>query len=196
MNTDQHAKPANPVDRRTTGLNSRVILYGVIILLIGGAGYLLYRNWQLTRQVTAERNTLYTTAQNNQLASDRQQLMFGMKTFAWAVGNALGQGKESEINAYFNALVKDRGVKEMLLVDPTGNVKISTNKKNQGIPFADRFPANLLQQEDVYFNKQEAYQLSAPVMAPGKRLGTLVMIYTPTPVLPDLTTDNQQPVNP
>jgi hypothetical protein len=186
MNTDQKA---NPVDRITTGLNSRVILYGIIILLTVGAGYLLYRNWQLARQVTAERDTLYIKAQNNQLDSDRQQLMFGMKTLAWAVGYALAQNKEGEINAYFNTLVRDRGVKEMLLVDPSGTVRISTNKKNQGIPFANRFPANLLQQDEVYFTNQEFYQLSAPVMAPDKRLGTLVMIYTPAPILPDLSTD-------
>ncbi len=59
------------------------------------------------------------------------------------------------------------------------------------INFAERFPAYLLQQPDVYFNGQRPYELSTPVSSPNKRLGTLVMFYTPTPVLPDSMAANQ-----
>lgn len=127
------------------------------------------------------------TVRQNQLANDRQQLTFGMKAFVWAVRNALLQNKPGEINEYVNTLVKDRGVKEVLLVDPAGKVTISTNKKNQGVVFSDRFPAYLLQQQAVYFNDKRPYELSAPVTAPNRRLGTLVMFYTPAPLLPDST---------
>ncbi len=106
------------------------------------------------------------------------------RDFDRAVRNAMRQNKPGEINEYVNTLVKDRGVKEVLLVDSTGKVIISTNKKNQGSLFAGRLPAYLLQQQDVYFSAKTPYQLSAPVTAPDRRLGTLVMFYTPAPILP------------
>ena len=184
MNTDQETKPAPPATRVNPKLNLTVTLYGIIILLVAGAGYLLFRNWQINKEFEQQQNQLRTVVQQNQLVTDRQQLTFGMKTFAWAVRNAIIQNKPGEVNEYFNKLVKDQGIKEMLLVDPTGKVTISTNKKNQGIPFSDRFPAYLLDQEDVYFNDKNPYELSAPVTAPNERLGTLVMFYTPASILP------------
>jgi hypothetical protein len=163
------------------------LLYGFIGLLVLGAGYLLYRSWQLQKQFAQEQTALQQSIQRNQLVSDQQQLTFGMKTFVWAVRNALLQDKPGEINEYFNTLVKDRGVKEMLLVDPGGKVTLSTNRKNQGIAFASRFPAYLLNQQDISFSNKRPYELSAPIMAPNRRLGTLVMFYTPAPMLPDST---------
>ncbi|AKD54051.1 hypothetical protein [Spirosoma radiotolerans] len=165
-------------------LEPKNVLYIAITLLGMGCAYLLYRNWALKNEFTHERNTIRITAQNNQLLANQQQLMFGMKTFVWAVRNAMLQNKPGEINEYFNTLVQNKGVQEMLLVDPAGRVTLSTNKKNQGIVFASRFPGYLLQQEDVYFNNKAVYELSAPVTAPNKRLGTLVLFYKPTPVLP------------
>ncbi|ADB40198.1 hypothetical protein [Spirosoma linguale] len=165
-------------------LDPKNVLYIAIILLGIGCSYLLYRNWQLKAQFAHERESMRVTARNNQLSANQQQLTFSMKTFVWAVRNALLQNKPGEINEYFNTLVQNKGVQEMLLVDPSGKVTISTNKKNQGISFASRFPAYLLQKDDIYFNDKAVYELSAPVTAPNKRLGTLVMFYKPMPVLP------------
>lgn len=167
-----------------SGARLMLVLYGVITLLVLGVGYLLYRNTELVNEFGHERGTLRATVKTNQLANDQQQLTFGMKTFVWAVRNAMIQNKPGEINEYFNTLVKDRGVQEMLLVDPAGKVTISTNKKNQGIAFTSRFPAYLLKQQGIYFNDKKTYELSAPVMSTNKRLGTLVMFYKSSPILP------------
>ncbi len=170
-------------------LDPKNVLYIVIILLGIGCAYLLYTNWQLKNEFGNERNAMRVTAHNNQLSANQQQLNFGMKAFAWAVRNALLQDKSGEINEYFNTLVQNKGIQEVLLVDPAGRVTLSTNKKNQGIVFASRFPDYLLQKEDIYFNNNVVYELSAPIMAPNKRLGTLVLFYKPTPVLPAPATD-------
>ena len=161
------------------------VFYGVIAALVLLAGYLIYRNYAQSKAFDDERTRVRAAVRQNQLANDRQQLTFGMKTFTWAVRNAMIQNKPGEINEYFNTLVKDRGIKEMLLVDEAGTVLISTNKKNQGISFASRFPDELLRQADVYFADKRPYELSAPITAPNKRLGTLIMFYTPAPILPD-----------
>lgn len=186
MATDHYtAQPTGTSNSKLT-----IILYSVVALLILVVGYLLYQNVQNNREFSEERSEMRTMVQKKQLAIDQQQLTFGMKTFVWAVRNALLQNKPGEINEYFNSLVRDRGVKEMLLVDPAGKVTISTNKKNQGIVFASRFPEYLLQQQGVYVNSKTPYELSAPVMSTNQRLGTLVMFYTPTPIFPDSLTMN------
>ena len=168
MATDTHT--THPTTSPKPVLNPNVMLYGIIIFLLVGAGYLLYRNGQSTQRMEQQRTALLQTVRQNQLTNDRQQLTFGMKTFVWAVRNALLQNKAGEINEYFNTLVKDRGIKEMLLVDAAGKVTLSTSRKNQGIRFAERFPAYLLQQPDVYFNGKRPYELSAPVNSPNRRL--------------------------
>lgn len=183
MATNTHPQHTTQTQSLTSRLS--IILYVVIALLVFALGYTLYRNIQLTNEAEEQRSRLRSTVQENQLANDRQQLSFGMKTFVWAVRNALLQNKPGEINEYFNTLVKDRGIQEMLLVDTAGKVTISTNKKNQGIAFSSRFPAYLLEQQAVYFNNKRPYELSAPVASPNKRLGTLVMFYRPAPILPD-----------
>ncbi|MFD2936189.1 hypothetical protein [Spirosoma flavum] len=186
MATDQRThQPTFP-----SGSNTLYILYGVIILLVLGVGYLLYKNIASNKEFEQERSQLRETIRKNQLTNDQQQLQFGMKTFVWAVRNALLHNKPGEINEYFNTLIKDRGIKEMLLVDPAGQVTISTNKKNQGIAFASRFPAYLLQQQDIYFKENVLYELSAPVTSPNKRLGTLIMFYKSAPILPDSSVAN------
>ena len=183
MATDTHTH----TNQETTAPASRLplILYGIIALLVLGIGYLLYRNVKLNQEAVHQQYQWQTMVRENQLTSDRQQLQFGMKTFGWAIRNAMLQNKPGEINEYFNTLVKDRGVQEVLLVDPAGKVTISTNKKNQGIAFTSRYPAYLLQQQAVYFNNKQPYELSAPVNGPNSRLGTLVMFYKPFSMLPD-----------
>ena len=188
MTTQQPA--TEPTMTTKLSLDPRSVLYVVIILLGIGCAYLFYRNWTLKKEFAHERNTIRLTAQNNQLLANQQQLTFGMKTFVWAVRNAMLQNKPGEINEYFNTLVQNKGVQEMLLVDPAGKVTLSTNKKNQGVVFASRFPAYLLQQEDIYFNNKAVYELSAPILSPNKRLGTLVLFYKPTPVLRAPTSQN------
>lgn len=183
MNPQKHPSSSTRTLPKTTS-NVHWLLYGVIAVLVVVVGYLFYRDTQLSRAFDRERTQVRQTVAQNHLTNDRQQLMFGMKAFVWAVRNAMLQNKPGEINEYVNTLVKDRGVKEVLLVDPTGKVTISTNKKNQGVQFADRYPSYLLQQQGVYFNEKKPYELSAPVMAPNRRLGTLVMFYTPAPILP------------
>ena len=63
------------------------ILYGVIVLLLVGGAYLLYKNAQLNKGFVQERSEMQAMVRKNQLQNDRQQLTFGMKTFAWAVRN-------------------------------------------------------------------------------------------------------------
>ena len=172
--------PTHPVREHLQRHAGPYLLAGVLLL---ACLYLGYRTYQLDREAERRTQALREEVRANQLANDRHQLSLAMKTFVWAVRNALLQNKPGEINEYFNTLVQARGVREVLLVDPSGKVTLSTNKKNEGVPF--RYPAYLLGQDDVFFAEKQPYELSAPVTGPNQRLGTLVLLYAPTPVLPD-----------
>jgi len=158
------------------------LLAGVCLLALL---YVVFRNYQLEQQHEKQTQAMRWRVRTNQLSNDRSQLMFGMTTFGWAVGKSLTQRKNDEVNEYFNKLVKTKGVQEVLLVNPAGNVLLSTNKKNQGIRFSSLYPAYLLQQNDTYFNSKVPYELSTPVVTSADRLGTLVMFFSPTSVIPD-----------
>ncbi len=83
MAADTHT--THPTTLPKPVLDPNVMLYGIIIFLLAGAGYLLYRNGQSTQRMEQQRTALLQTVRQNQLTNDRQQLTFGMKTFVWAV---------------------------------------------------------------------------------------------------------------
>ncbi|MGF7218663.1 hypothetical protein GGR92_004842 [Spirosoma lacussanchae] len=161
------------------------LLAGVCLLALL---YMVFRNYQLKQLYEKQTQAMRWRVRTNQLSNDRSQLMFGMTTFGWAVGKSLTQNKNDEVNEYFNKLVKTKGVQEVLLVNPAGNVLLSTNKKNQGIRFSSLYPAYLLEQNDTYFNSKVPYELSTPVVTSANRLGTLVMFFSPASIMPDSLT--------
>ena len=106
--------------------------YTLAALLVFVLIYTLIRQNQYERQAEATQQATRTAVRQFVTARDRQQLDLTTRTLAWAVSNALLREKSDEINNRFNALVQVRGVRELLLIDPTGRVTLSTNKKNQG----------------------------------------------------------------
>lgn len=138
----------------------------------------LFRNSQRERAAETRQQTLREEARQFVGTRDQQQLALTTRALAWAVSNALLREKSDEINNRFNALVREKGVRELLLVDPAGTVTLSTNKKNQGTAFTGRYPAALLGQPDLQVSVRNGqYELSAPVMSLEKRLGTVVLVY-------------------
>jgi hypothetical protein len=138
----------------------------------------LVRNGQQRRQAEADRQTYRAEVRQRMVARDRQQLRLTAQALAWAVSNALIREQTDDINSRFNALIRERGLKELLLVDPAGTVTVSTNKKSEGAPFAARYPAELLQTNELLLTERNnQYEVAAPVQSLERRLGTLVLVY-------------------
>jgi hypothetical protein len=96
----------------------------------------------------------------------------------WAVGKNMMRGNFDEINEYMERLVQEKGFKEILLVDTTGTIVLSTDKKVQGQKFGNYYPVEFLQANDVVIISDSVnIRAVAPVMGLNSRLGTLVITY-------------------
>ncbi|MCF8246037.1 MAG: hypothetical protein K9J37_04380 [Saprospiraceae bacterium] len=108
----------------------------------------------------------------------KEQLTLLQKTFVWAVRSALIRDNLDEVNQYFNELIKEKDVKEIVLAGREGNILVSTNKKHEGKPFKDFYPEVMLQGSDVFFQQDSSfYQVSAPVLSLNTKMGTLFVLY-------------------
>ncbi|GAA4400639.1 hypothetical protein GCM10023187_14040 [Nibrella viscosa] len=185
---ENHAHHSSSGSNRNSAPNwLPYVLAGVLLL---GLLYMIYRNWQLNKQWDDERKAMAQQVRTGQVENDRHTLTLMLKSLAWAMQNVMTRNpsstyNQSDINQYFNSLIQEKGVRELLLVGPNGSVILSTNKKNQNVPVTDRYPATLIQQPDAYFqNAGDTYRLSVPIMSLDNRLGTVIMIYKPVNLMP------------
>lgn len=108
------------------------------------------------------------------LNTSKRQLPLVMKPLVWAVRSALIRKNDDEIAQYFYELVQEEAIKEVILADIDGQIKVSTNKKNENQPFKAVYPVANLNVNKVSFTyNKEAYQIIAPILSLDQKLGTL-----------------------
>lgn len=114
--------------------------------------------------------------------SDEFHLLLG-STIAWTVQNALTRKKTDEIEDYFRDLLKNDRVQAVLLADSNGNVIASTDPALKGTEFGRRYPAALLGSIMVSIDRAEdgLKRLVIPIQHFGMRLGTAMLVYSPSP---------------
>ena len=148
--------------------------------------YLLVSNLLNNRRHEADLQNLQENAELIVRLNAQKQLSLMVKTFVWAVRSAQIRDNLDEVDQYFNELVKEPNIKEIVLADNKSQIIVATNKKHEGKAFGDLFPAQVLQQNDISFTQQDSvYQVSAPVMALNNKLGTLFILYD----APDIKTE-------
>jgi hypothetical protein len=160
--------------------------YLVFILIIVSAGIYL---WGYIRVKSFERRMKERETEILQ----KTQIIVNEKTkdflkitalpLVWAVRKDMMRGNYEQINDYMERLVQEKGFKEILLVDPRGIIGLATDKKLQGQKFADYYPAEILEVDDVrVFGDSDIIRVAAPVMGINAKLGVLVFTYTPEKV--------------
>jgi C4-dicarboxylate-specific signal transduction histidine kinase len=165
-------------NRISEGFKANKWAYIIAGLLIVCCLYLLISKFLDSRR---HEQTIHNMQEQSELIvrmNAQKQLTLMVKTFVWAVRSAQIRDNIDEVNQYFNELVKEPNIKEIVLADNKGTVLAATNKKHEGKAFGDLFPAALLRQNDVFFTQQDSvYQVAAPVMALNNKLGTLLILY-------------------
>lgn len=156
--------------------------YVFILLLFILCGYLFISKMLAAkehRQQLQQTKDKYEQELNTALLINAErQLTLMMKTFVWAVRSSMLRNNLDEVDQYFNQLIQEKKITDIVLVDSQGSILVATNKKYEGQPFANYYPSTVLMQDDVHFSQEgNKYYISAPVMSLNTRLGTLLVVY-------------------
>ena len=97
----------------------------VIASLAGGIFWTRYQGEQKQQELIARADIRYIDIQ-------RQDLRLFALPLAWSVRKELMRFNYDQIDEYFNELIKRKGFAMVMLVDPSGIIKVSTDRKLLG----------------------------------------------------------------
>ncbi|MEZ4905916.1 MAG: hypothetical protein R2822_31200 [Spirosomataceae bacterium] len=123
-----------------------------------------------------------TNQATEQITQHNQQMLKAFaKPLVWTVRAELLRGNVEEINIFTNDLVKVQELQMMNLVDNNGTIISSTNKNYESKPAADIYPPQLMVSDSITIlpKSDKVWIVAAPVMSYDKRIGTLLLDYTP-----------------
>ena len=131
-----------------------------------------------TKTFNTEKSVILEKAQKSLTDNSAEHLRLMMKTFVWAVRGELIRGNQEQVDQYFSQLVKTDKIEEIVLVDKTGKIILSTNKKKEGSKLGTEYPSDILAVEETIIMTKDSIQIAAaPVMSIDSRLGTLILSY-------------------
>lgn len=160
------------------------LFYTILVLALGFSGYFwiskdLALN-KMTQALDTERALLHQQAEQTVRRNAGQQLELMMKTFVWAVRSEMIRGNIEQTGQYFNQLVQDELVQEVILVNPEGVILLSSKQEEEGQKLkADYAPLLNEINEVTVLNSAEKEVIAAPVMSIDSRIGTLVVLVAP-----------------
>jgi len=124
-------------------------------------------------------------ATENIINAHKEKLEIVCEVFSWSVTTELTHKQTSTIDNYMVELVKIPEFQELALINSTGKILLSTDKKYEGEAFSEMFPA------DMYFNKgnNKAKEMNDGILFTSKEIvvnkklyGYLIITYKPTMV--------------
>jgi len=149
---------------------SLLLLLGIIIAVVWG---IIGKN-RLEKAHKAEIeqiNTQYNKAMDS-IVNEKAKMI--TSTFALAVRSELIDENKDQVNQYFLQMIKNRQIAKIMLVNQnTGEIEMSTNKKDIGLIFKN---GNLLRTKDVISeNKADVVTTATPIMGLNKQLAVLIV---------------------
>lgn len=180
--------PAAAVKKKK--LNGRQIFMIVLIVLVILLPFSVY--WFMDLQ-TEKINVRHQVAMDSLKArtskiiqeKDRINLQTVARVFSWAVRAELMRNNMEQLNQIMVELVKTQGYRQVVLLSETGAVVLSTDKKYEGREYTANFYSQIAGSDQVQLNVMKTGDLlvSAPVYGFDKRLGSVVISYTPEKIL-------------
>lgn len=174
------------------------VFYALILVSLSFSAYLwMSKNAALKRQAKAfalEKNVIIEQVQQALDFNDQKHLEMMMKTFVWAVRGEMTRDNLEQVDQYFKQLVKVENIKEITLVDKTGMILISSNKKNEGNQLAQEYTETILKMEEITIMGDGDKKIAAaPVMSLDSRMGSLLIIYQPEALALSSTVEQPTP---
>ncbi|TLU51586.1 MAG: hypothetical protein FDX12_05530 [Chlorobium sp.] len=145
----------------------------LIASLAGSIFIMRYLQEQKRQQFAAKIATQYVEIQ-------QQDIRLFSLALAWSVRKELMRFNYDQVDEYFNELIKRKGFVVIMLVDPSGNIRLSTDRKLQGGSFSRFYPGiNLGTSELESYPLQKGKSMFVvPVMGLNDKLGTISFIYS------------------
>ncbi len=145
----------------------------VFALLVGGIFLTRYQGELRAKE-------LVELAESRSVVLQRQNIQLFTLPLAWSVRKELMRANYDQIDDYFNELIQRKEFGVIMLLDPSGTIIVSTDRKLQGSSFLLRYP-----QMKLGATVQVSYALPegksmflVPVMGLNARLGTIAFIYS------------------
>jgi hypothetical protein len=128
-----------------------------------------------------ERKAILEKANIELKSKNHEMMVLLCKPLVWAIRAELLRNNLEQVDIFTSDLVKEKNFKSITLVEPSGNIIISTNKKLEGQPASALFDTAILSTDSTVVISMENGELlvASPVMGYDKRLGTLVINYNP-----------------
>ncbi|MEO5889638.1 MAG: hypothetical protein ABIQ31_05260 [Ferruginibacter sp.] len=159
-----------------------IVASGVIILLFAALWILKAIEIKKLEKENEKKETLLKQKANELLLmSDYRYLKLVAKPYVWAIRTEMMKANIEAVNLYANDMVKEKNFQTITVVDEKGTVISSTNKKQEGKPYAAVGNAAYLNNDSTIVTKidENTLEISSPVMGFNKRIGTLIFNYTP-----------------
>ncbi len=149
----------------------------IIIGLMAIAVVYLWKDIESANQKSTIENTAKTQIIDNQKAL----LKLVAKPFVWSIRTEMLLGNLEQVNILIIDMVKENNFVFIHVIEPNGNVLLSTNKRIEGQPIGDEIDSKLLNVDSPFImsNNLNKFVVSAPIMGVDRRLATLVFGYTP-----------------
>ncbi len=149
----------------------------IFILILAVAGMYTWKNMAVKRAKAdlTEQATRIITEQNSTF------LRLVTVPLVWAVRSEMIRSNYDQINQYLTQFVKEKNMKEIVIAKPDGTIVVATNKKFEGKPVTDIFPASVLQEDKLTVSSLENgdIMVASPVMGLSSKVGVLILLYTP-----------------
>jgi len=150
------------------------VIIGLLVVVI----VFLWKDMEIANQKSNIEKSAKTQIHVNQ----QELLKLVAKPFVWSIRTEMLRGNLEQVNILITDMVKEKNFIFIHLIEPNGNVLISTNKRIEGQQIGEEIDRKLLNVDSTVFayNNQNEFVVAAPVMGVDRRLAMLVFGYTPT----------------
>jgi len=158
--------------------------YTLLFLLIAISSFMwISKNKALSKQQIVfleEQSKQQQTAQNALDSINAGQIKVMITSLVWAVRSELVRENNEQVDQYFRQFVKTKAVQDVTLIDGTGKVQLSTNRKIEGSIWEADYLEQALTTDDVTIIDEGSDDLHiiGPIMSLNNRLGTLIVRYS------------------
>jgi len=117
----------------------------------------------------------------------RELLMYMIKPLVWSVRTEIMRGNLEQVNYLISDFVKEKNLLYIHIIEPNGNVLLSTNKKLETNIIGSEIDTSLLRIQKPLIEQyvDDVFVVAAPVMGVDRRIATVVIGYKPDMILID-----------